>query len=100
MIDSESACPWERARPRRLRRRPVASLPGAPHADEADSWRTIGEDVGTTPTGDGEAVSGRRPAKVWRVIQGCGGLESIISSGSGPPRLAAPAPRPAPAARR
>jgi hypothetical protein len=47
MIDFESACPWGRARPSR-----------APHADEADSEKTIGEDVG------GE------PAKVCRVIQG------------------------------
>jgi hypothetical protein len=67
MIDSECACLWGRARPS-----------WAPHADEADGWRTIGEDVGTKPTGDGEAVSGRWPAKVWRVIQGCEASESVI----------------------
>jgi hypothetical protein len=67
MIDSESACPRGRARPS-----------WAATADEADSRSTIGEDVGTTPTGDGEAVSGWWPATVWRVTRGCVGLESVI----------------------
>src|SRR5438093_6944148 len=58
MIDSESACPRGRARPS-----------WAPPAAEADSRCTIGEDAG----GD--------PAKVWRVIRGCGGLESVIQPG-------------------
>src|SRR5215211_1691852 len=67
MVDSESACLRGRARPS-----------WAPHADEVDSPRTIGEDVGTTPTGDGEAVSGRWPAPVWRVSRRCGGSGSAI----------------------
>src|SRR5215211_5544760 len=67
MIDSESAC---------LRGRATPSW--AAHADQADSPRTIGEDAGTTPTGDGEAVSGRWPATVWRIIRRRGGLESVI----------------------
>jgi hypothetical protein len=58
MTGSESACPRGRARPS-----------WAATADEADSRSTIGE------------YAGADPATVWRVIRGCGGLESVIYRG-------------------